>query len=131
MTMSIRLRALLAVAVLLAGRHSAEASPSSERSLLQPTRYELDLRVDFKEERISGSARITLKNTGDSPAREASFLLYRLMTVTAVRGAGGETIPFRQAVVAFEDEPKRQTNHVLVPLAPPLQPGKSAVVKIE
>jgi aminopeptidase N len=45
--------------------------------LLQPTRYELDLRVDFKEERISGSARITLKNTGGSPAREASFLLYR------------------------------------------------------
>ena len=131
MTMSIRHRALLAVAVLIVGRNAAQASPSAERHLLQPTRYELDLRVDFKEERISGSAQITLKNTGASPAHEVSFLLYRLMTVTAVRGAGGEAIPFRQAIVAFEDEPKRQTNHVLVPFAPPLRPGMSAIVKIE
>jgi hypothetical protein len=99
--------------------------------LLQPTRYELDLRVDFKEERISGSALITLKNTGASPVREASFLLYRLMTVTAVRGAGGEAIPFSQAIVAFEDEPKRQTNHILVPFAPPLQPGMNAIVEVD
>jgi hypothetical protein len=131
MTITIRHRALLAVAVLLAGPSAAQADPSAKRSLLRPTRYELDLRVDFKEERISGSAQITLENTGASPVREASFLLYRLMTVTAVRGGGGEAIPFRQAIVAFEDEPKRHTNHVLVPLAPALQPGKSTIVKIE
>ncbi len=124
-------RALLAVAVLLAGRGVAEAVPPAERALLKPTRYELELRVEFREERISGSARITLVNAGASPASEASFLLYRLMTVAAVRGAGGEAIPFRQAVVAFEDEPRRQTNHVLVTLSPPLQPGRSAIVQLE
>ncbi len=131
MTMSLSPRALLVVAVLLAGASAAEAAPPAERSLLRPTRYELDLGVDFKEERISGSAVITLENAGASPAGEASFLLYRLMTVTAVRGAEGKAIPFRQSVVAFEDQPKRQTNHVLVRLAPPLQPGKSATVRIE
>lgn len=114
-----------------AGRGAAETTAPPERSFLQPTRYELDLRVDFKEELISGSARITLRNGGASPVREASFLLYRLMTVTAVHDEKGNTIPFRQAVVAFEDSPKRQANHVLVPLAPPLQPGKSAVVRID
>ena len=129
--MSMKRRALLAAVVLLAGRGAAEAVPPAEGALLKPTRYELELSVDFKEERISGSARITLANAGASPAREASFLLYRLMTVTAVRGAGGEAIPFRQAVVAFEDEPRRQTNHVLVALSPPLQPGKSTIVRIE
>lgn len=129
--MSMKLRALLAMATLLAGASAAESAAPPERSSLHPTRYELDLGVNFKEERISGSARITLKNSSVSPAREASFLLYRLMTVTAVQDEKGETIPFRQAIVAFEDEPKRQANHVLVSLAPPLQPGKSAIVKIE
>ena len=130
--MSRKRRALLAVVVLLAGRGAADAAaPPAEPSPLKPTRYEIDLRVDFKEERISGSARITLANGGRSPASEASFLLYRLMTVTAVRDARGEAIPFRQAVVAFVDEPRRQTNHVLVPLSPPLQPGRSVEVTIE
>lgn len=129
--MSAKLRTFLAVSALLAGRSAAGAAAPPERPSLQPTRYELDLGVDFKEGRIAGSARITLKNSGASPVREASFLLYRLMTVTKVQDAKGEAIPFRQVVVAFQDEPKRQTNQVLVPIAPPLQPGKSAIVKID
>jgi aminopeptidase N len=128
---SMKLRAFLAIAALLGGRSAADAAAPPERSSIRPTRYELDLGVDFKEGRISGSARITLENSGASPVREAFFLLYRLMTVTAVQDEKGGTIPFRQAVVAFQDEPRRQTNHVLVPLDPPLQPGKSAIVKID
>ena len=129
--MSRLLRSLLAASVLFAGRCLAEAATVPEHLFLAPVRYELDLRVDFKDERISGSAQITLKNAGASPVREASFLLYRLMTVTAVRDAKGQALPFRQAVVAFEDEPKRQTNQILVPLDPPLPPGKSTTVKID
>lgn len=128
--MSRSLRLLLAAAM-LAVPIAAEAATAPERAPLLPTRYELDLRVDFEEERISGSAQITLKNTGASPVPEASFLLYRLLTVTAVRGAKGETISFRQAVVAFEDMPIRQTNHVVVTLAPPLPPGKSTIVTLK
>jgi aminopeptidase N len=108
------------------------ASPAVEgHAAIRPTRYELDLRVDFKEERISGSARIRLQNTGDSRVREVSFLLYRLMTVAAARDAGGAAIPFRQAIVAFEDNPRKQVNHVVVPFATPLAPGESTVVALE
>ncbi len=131
MSMSMKFRALLAIAALLAGRGAAEAATPLGSPLLRPTRYELDLRVDFKEEKISGSARITLQNSGASPVREASFLLYRLMTVTGVQDENGATIPFRQAVVAFEDEPRKQTNHLIVSLAPPLPPGGSTIVRIE
>ncbi len=131
--MSTKSRGLLAAAALLAGAGMARAgTPApSARTHLRPTRYELNLNVDFKEERIWGAARIQLTNGGGSPAREASFLLYRLMTVTSVRDGKGARIPFRQSVVAFDDEPKRQANHIRVPLSPPLPPGKSAVLEVE
>ncbi|HEY6050377.1 MAG TPA: hypothetical protein VIZ58_03955 [Thermoanaerobaculia bacterium] len=122
--------ALLAIAALAASGNAAASSLARGNSLV-PTRYDLDLRVDFQEERIAGTARITLKNPGTSPAAEASFLLYRLMTVTAVRDAARRLMPFRQSVVAFEDDPKKQTNHLLVALTPPLEPGQTAMVEIE
>lgn len=116
---------LLAVAAFLAA-WPATARPAP----LAPRRYELDLAVDFKEERIAGSARITLENTGGSALSEAPFLLYRLLSVTAVRGSDGAPLAFSQNVVAFEDDPKRQANQVRVLLTPPLEPGASAVVEI-
>ena len=122
--------ALVAIAALAASGNAA-ASPSVGSSPLVPTRYELDLRVDFHEERIAGTARIALKNPGTSPASEASFLLYRLMTVTAVRDPARRPLAFQQSVVPFEDDAKKQTNHVLVALAPPLEPGRTATVEIE
>jgi len=122
--------ALLAAAALVVAA-TGDASSPVQGTAFVPTRYDLDLRVDFGEERVSGTARITLKNRSGAPAGEASFLLYRLMTVTAVRTAGGQSLPFRQAVVAFDDRPRKQTNHLLVALAPPLEPGQSATVEIE
>ena len=53
------------------------------------------------------------------------------MTVGAVRDGAGSRLGFRQSVVAFEDDPRKQTNHLLVALDPPLEPGKTAVVEIE
>jgi aminopeptidase N len=119
-----RLRALCVSALLAAWASAARPVP------LQPTRYELDLRVDFKQEAVAGTARITLENSGTSALTEASFLLYRLMTVTAARAAAGAPLAFSQNVVAFEDDPKRQANQVRVLLAPPLEAGRSTVVEI-
>ena len=122
----------LFIALGLASSALVEAGPASEaRPALRPTRYELDLRVDFKEERIDGSARITLRNPGPSRADAASLLLYRLMTVKSVHDEAGATIPFRQTVVAFEDEPRKQVNHVVVSLPKPLAPGGSTVVAVD
>lgn len=111
-----------------------KASPVAamwEPARLQPVRYELDLLVDFKEERIDGRASVSLRNAGEASVTEASFLLYRLMTVKAVKDAAGLATPFRQSVVAFEDWPRRQVNHVVVSLGQPLAPGESTQVAIE
>ncbi|MGE5415019.1 MAG: hypothetical protein ACM3NW_12640, partial [Syntrophomonadaceae bacterium] len=122
---SMRIRAAILLAALALGGGAAAVAES-----LRPTRYELDLAVDFKEERLSATARIAVRNAGAAPVSEASFLLYRLLTVTAVNDAPGGPVPFSQSVVGFEDDPKRQANRVRVLLAPPLDPGASRTVEI-
>lgn len=123
---------LIAIVLAASTFATAGATRAAERQTwLEPSRYELDLRVDFAAETISGSARVVLRNAGAQPVHEASFLLYRLMTVRAVRDERGGSIPFRQDVVAFEDKPRKQVNHIRVPLPVPLEPGASTSVVIE
>jgi hypothetical protein len=97
---------------------------------LRPTRYELDLALDLKEERLTATVRVTVRNTGTASAAEADFLLYRLLTVSAVRAASTAPLSFSQSVVAFEDDPKRQANRLRVLLTPPLDPGGATTVEI-
>ena len=115
-------------AFLLAALTGAAAARAGAE--LVPTRYELDLAVDFREERVDGSARIAIENAGAVPASEASFLLYRLLAVSAVRDGAGEPLAFSQNVVAFEDDPKRQANQVRVLLAPSLAAGEKRTLEI-
>jgi len=99
------------------------AQAGASHLLLRPTRYELDASVDFGEERLSGRARIALVNGNARPVREASFTLYRLLKVSAVRDGQGRPLAFSREVVAYEDEPLLQVEHVRVPLVPALPPG--------
>ncbi|HUM03661.1 MAG TPA: hypothetical protein VL084_15335, partial [Thermoanaerobaculia bacterium] len=117
----------------LAAALPAPAAPAdpADRIQLRPVRYELDLLVDFKEETVSGAARILLRNDSSSPAAQASLLLYRLLTVRGVTNGAGSPVPFTQQIVAFEDEARRQVNRVVVPLAPPLPPGGEIVLRVE
>jgi hypothetical protein len=121
--MTVRLRFVIAIA-------AACVSAWAQCQALTPTRYELDLSVDFPNERIQGSARITITNRGTTPATEASFLLYRLLTISGVRDGVGAPLVFSQNVVAFEDDPRRQANQLRVVLAPPLSPGERRAVDI-
>ena len=120
-----RIRAAILLAALAVAGAAAGAAES-----LRPTRYELDVALDLKEERMTATARVTFRNAGSSAAGDVSFLLYRLLTVTATRDASGAPIPFSQSVVAFEDDPKRQANRVRVLLAPPLDAGAARTIEI-
>jgi aminopeptidase N len=93
-------------------------------------RYELDLAVDFEENRVAGSARVTVRNPSGAPVPKLSFRLYRLLTVEQVRASSGAPLEFSQRVVAFEDDPKRQANVLSVPLPTPLAPGGSETIEI-
>src|SRR5512142_845675 len=57
--------------------------------ILRPARHELTLAVDFEARKLTATSRITLANETSHPVREASFVLYRLLTVRAARDGEG------------------------------------------
>jgi hypothetical protein len=113
------------------------ASPLAAVGLTPPgpnqfrqTAIRLSIALDYPEARLIGSARIELENYSSAPASTASFLLNRLMAVTAVRGSGPGRLPFRQSIVAFEDDPMRQVRQVLVTLPTAVAPRARVVVEL-
>jgi hypothetical protein len=110
-----------------------EPLPGAETPTLRvtPTRYELDLTVDYEAETFSGRARIEVTNLADTTVNEIPFLLYRLLKVSDVRGAGGRPLPFVQTVVPFRDFGKLQVNFVRVRLPNGLPPQASATVQLD
>ncbi|MFO1187779.1 MAG: hypothetical protein U1E87_10240 [Alphaproteobacteria bacterium] len=109
----------------------ALAETAGERRLAKPEHYDLALTVDFDAGTIAGSAAIRLANPHDRPLADVSFLLYRLMSVKAVRDQAGNAVSFTQEVAAFEDEPTWQINHIVVHLAQPLASGERTTLKLD
>ena len=106
-------------------------APAGERVVLSPTRYDLRFDVDYAAETLRATARIELLNPSSRPVADASFLLYRLLPVRAVRDGDGKPLAFIQAVVAFDDFEQLQVNHLLATLAKPLAPGAKTTVEID
>ncbi len=104
---------------------------ADNRVVLAPVRYELTYDLDYKAERLAASARIELQNQSKQPVREASLLLYRLLSVRSVANDKGVALPFKQSVVAFEDETKLQVNQVVITLPTPLAPGARTAIRLE
>jgi len=93
--------------------------------------FELAIRVDYAEERIDGTARLTVKNASDNVVTQVPLLLNRLMTVTRAAGADGSALKVDQDVVLFDDDTKLQVDAADVALASPLGPGKSTTIAID
>ncbi len=91
----------------------------------------LDISVDFPAQRLAGSMTLDIENWTKEPASRVSFLLNRLMEVSAVRDGAGKQLHFNQDVVRFKDAPMRQVTQVLVDLAQHVQPSGHTVVKLD
>lgn len=107
------------------------ATGANAQVVFAPTHYLLDCELDVDAGVLRGTARIDVQNPSTDSVREASLLLYRLIRVKAVRDGQGQTLPFRQAVVAFDDVPKLQVNHILVDLPVPLAPGARTTIEVQ
>lgn len=125
-----RLSMLASLFMCLAGA-PAGATPAPDSLPLRPVHYDLDVRLDLNRQRMSATARMRLRNDATWPVRSASFLLYRLLEVRAVRDAAGSPKTFRQRVVAFEDMGKLQVNQIEVPLDQALAPGQEITLELE
>jgi hypothetical protein len=97
----------------------------------RPVSYELDLRIDYEKEIVSGRCRLTVRNAAAEAVSEMPLLLYRLMKVTAVRDEGGRDVKFSQSVRSFEDWEAIQANAVTLSLSQAVPPGGERVFSID
>ena len=103
---------------------------SSKILVLKTTRYELDVKVDYKAEKIFGFCRLTVHNPSDEAISEIPLLLYRLLKVKAITDEKGAAVPYQQSVLSFEDWEQLQANYVEARLSKPLASGQSKTIAI-
>ena len=109
----------------------ASSSQFSSKTLsLKTTRYELDVRVDYKAKKVFGNCRLTVHNPTDKPISDIPLLLYRLLKVTAITDERGRSIPFQQEVLSFEDWEQLQVSYTEVLLPNPIAAGQSKTIGI-
>jgi hypothetical protein len=104
-----------------------ERAPSPFRTI----DYGLDLRIDHERELLTGRARLTLVNEGDSAVSRIPLLLYRLMTFHAARDLEGRALALEQDVVVFDDWPTLQLNAATIDLIDPVLPQDTTVVEVD
>ncbi len=103
---------------------------SSKTLDLKTTRYDLDVKVDYKAKKVYGKCRLTVHNPTDKPISHIPLLLYRLLKVTSVTDEKGAAIPYQQNVLSFEDWEELQVNYVEARLPKPLVSGQSKTIRI-
>jgi len=92
--------------------------------------YTLDVRFHLKEQRVTITATLSIKNTTDKPFTKIPFLLYRLLTVDQVDGDAGASLQFRQNIIQLRDEPSFQVREVVVDLNSTLKPDDSVTLRV-
>lgn len=96
-----------------------------------PVHYELAASLNFTDDTLQGTARITVQNSSSNPAREVPLVLYRLMEVRSARSADGDSLAFIQRVVRDPDLPALQVNEVRLALPSPLAPGGRTTISVQ
>jgi hypothetical protein len=113
---------------------SVSASPPERflsRTLhLSTTRYEVKVKVDYENKKVSGSCLLSVRNSGDQAVSHVPLILYRLLKVTSVADETGHALPYQQEVLSFEDWEQLQVNYVEVGLPHPLTSGQSLTVAV-
>lgn len=93
--------------------------------------YNLDLKIDFKEKKLSGECGMTVTSNNSKPITVIPLLLYRLMKVTSVKDDKGNPLGFRQRIMSFEDWETYQANFIEVTLPKQLTKGNSYKLMID
>lgn len=114
--------------VLSCGTASAEG-PAPESFRVRDLK--LDLAIDYRQKRLSGSATCVLENWTKHPAQRVSLLLGRLMEASRVRDASGRYLGYLEDVVRFRDDPMRQVTRLDVRLPKPVPPGGRTTLRVD
>lgn len=94
-------------------------------------RYVLEISIIPAEERMTGTAQITVSNTTGNPLNKIDFLLYRLLVVESAEDEHGAPLAYHQGVVSMSDEKNWQVNSVSVRLPNALGPGSNTEITLK
>ncbi len=99
--------------------------------LLKTIKYDLDVRVDYKNKKIMSACGMTVMNPTAEESKIIPLLLYRLMKVSSIKDENGNPLAYTQRVLSFEDWEKYQANYIEVIPSKPLLKGDSCKLIIE
>jgi aminopeptidase N len=91
-------------------------------------RYRLDLKLDYRNERIMGTCEITILNDTDHPMDQIPVLLYRLLTVKSVKEENGTPLSFTQDIVSIKGWEKLQVNYIRI--SDNIAPGEKMILTL-
>ncbi len=97
----------------------------------RPVRYEMDLSIDYQQEKLAGQVRLRLENHSTQPVTRVPLLLYRLMAIGSIVDEDRTSLRFEQRIVGFQDWPQLQVNFVEVDLSKPLKPNEQRTLEID
>lgn len=109
--------------------HSALYS-AAPKELPATLRYKIDLKIDYRNEKLLGNCEITISNGTSNSLNEIPLLLYRLLTVKSVEDENGTPLTFKQDIVSVSGWEILQVNFINISLLNSLSPGKQKKVKI-
>ena len=93
--------------------------------------YQLNLRIDYNNDKLFGKCEITISNETNQPIEQVPILLYRLLSVQSVENEKNMLLPFTQKVISISGWEKLQVNYIEISLDDILSPGEQRKIKLE
>ena len=106
-------------------------SQTNEKPLPKTVEYRLDLKIDYKLEKLFCHCDLTLLNASNQPLEQIPLLLYRLLTIKSVKNKNDKDIPFTQKVLSIAGWEKVQVNVITISLNSRINPGERRTIHLE
>ncbi|HEY1807123.1 MAG TPA: hypothetical protein VGG42_01115, partial [Acidobacteriaceae bacterium] len=109
---------------------SANLITDAVRRSLAITAWDLDVHLTARGQSLEAHARVTLRNTGDSPLSEIPLQLSSTLRFETV-GLGGRRLPFRSFPLASDADHTGHLIEAAIPLPQPLAPRASLILDVD
>ena len=116
--------------LLLGAGQPAHSEDQSVVLQVEPVDYTLDIAVDYDSNEVSGTCRVTVQNTSDTPAHNIPFLLYRLLVVTSVTDENSRELNYKQSITPIKDWEAIEVNYLVISPNETIQPKECRTIII-
>jgi Peptidase family M1 domain len=96
----------------------------ADRSAIQITRYDLDIRIVPADSRLTGRARLTVRNTSEAPLPRIALQISSTLTWQSV-SVQGSPLPVAQHLLDTDADHTGRVSELIVTLSKPLAPGET------